>query len=186
MHFAVIDTETNYYDKVMSIGLVIANETFEPVHKSYFIIDPEYRVGGVFYNMLTVIEDSEVSKHRDIRKNVLEYIRNILFRYNVHQIFAYNARFDKSHLSELKDYKWVDIMKIAAYKQYNGFIPDSVECYPKSGRIKRGFGVEPVYRMVTGRTDYNEKHNGYHDAIDELVIMQKLNLPLDTYRNAII
>lgn len=46
--FAVIDTETNWNDKVMSIGVVIADsETIETIDSVYYIIIPEYKVDGI-------------------------------------------------------------------------------------------------------------------------------------------
>lgn len=45
--FAVIDTETNWDDEVMSIGVVFADaETKKKIDSVYYIIDPEYRVRG--------------------------------------------------------------------------------------------------------------------------------------------
>ena len=47
--FAVIDTETNWNDQVMSIGIVVADEeNWKKIDSKYYIIDPEYRVGGMF------------------------------------------------------------------------------------------------------------------------------------------
>ena len=47
--FAVIDTETNWNDQVMSIGVVIADsKTMKEIDSVYYIIDPEYRVGGMY------------------------------------------------------------------------------------------------------------------------------------------
>lgn len=46
--FAVIDTETNWSDEVMSTGLVIAEaKSMKRIDSLYYIIDPEYRVGGM-------------------------------------------------------------------------------------------------------------------------------------------
>lgn len=46
--FAVIDTETNWNDAVMSIGVVVADsETMEKIDSVYYIITPEYKVGGI-------------------------------------------------------------------------------------------------------------------------------------------
>lgn len=183
-YFAVLDTETNWKNEVMSLGLVIANQYFLPEVKCYYIFVPEYKVGGMFSKTLQNVQSKGVNKYIDTRPKIIASIRNLFTQYGINAIFAYNARFDLSHLPELKDYKWHDIMRIAAYKQYNGKIPDDIECHSHSGRIKRGFGVQPIYRMVTGNTDYKEKHNGYHDAEDELVIMQKLELPFEIYANS--
>ena len=47
--FAVVDTETNWNDEVMSIGVVVADsETWEKIDSVYYIIDPEYRAGGMY------------------------------------------------------------------------------------------------------------------------------------------
>ena len=72
-------------------------------------------------------------------------------------------------------------MRLAAYKQYNHKIPDDMPCYA-TGRLKRGYGVEPMLRLLSGTTSYHESHNALHDAIDELKIMQLLGYPLDTYK----
>ena len=54
-YFAVIDTETNWNNEVMSIGAVIAEkDTFKKVDDLYFIFDPEYKIGGMFSMVLPV------------------------------------------------------------------------------------------------------------------------------------
>jgi len=180
-YFAVIDTETNWSDQVMSIGIAIGESTqYNLVDTYYYVLDPEFRRGGVFASSLRV-EDNIEHKYKSSRKDAMTHVLAVLKAYKVEYIFAYNATFDYFHLPELKQFRWIDILKLAAYKQHNRFIPEEVDCYPTSGRIKRGYGVEPIYRMVTGTTSYREKHNGLYDAIDELVIMRKLDLSFDHY-----
>jgi hypothetical protein len=65
-------------------------------------------------------------------------------------------------------------MKLAAYRQHNPKIPNCAECYG-TGRLKRGYGVESVYRMLSEDRTYCERHNALTDAIDELEIMRLLN-----------
>ena len=98
----------------------------------------------------------------------------------VKKIFAYNASFDKNHLSEFSEYAWYDIMRLAAYKQYNRFIPETALCCD-SGRLKRSYGVEPITRLISGNTGYYEMHNALQDALDELDIMRMLCLELEAY-----
>lgn len=98
-------------------------------------------------------------------------------------IFAYNAAFDKKRLPELHGFDWHDIMRIAAYRQFNDRIPESAPCC-KTGRLKSNYGVESIYRMLSGDRRYQEKHNGWYDAIDELKIMEMLSLPLEIYGQA--
>lgn len=181
--FAVIDIETNWNNEVMSVGIVIAEkDTFKKVDDLYFIFDPEYKVGGMFSRVLPVKE----RKPKDIllsRKKSMEKINATFEKYQVKELFAYNASFDKNLLKELFSYKWFDIMRIAAYRQYNDKIPDNVECC-KTGKMKRNYGVEPMMQLLSGNYRYMERHNALNDAIDELEIMKLLGKSLDIYKYA--
>lgn len=179
---AVLDTETTWKDEVMSIGIVIADvETKREIRSEYYIISPEYESGGMFSNTLF---DTPKKKTKVLsREEAIEGIESVLDEEAVSTIFAYNASFDYRHLPELASYTWVDIMKIAAYKQYNRAITDDMECC-LSGRLKRGYGVEQILGMLKPR--YRETHNAYFDAIDELEIVKLLELDIDVYENAIL
>ncbi len=99
------------------------------------------------------------------------------------KLFAYNASFDRNHLPEYRDYEWYDIMRLAAYRQYNKAIPDCADCY-KTGRMKHGYGVENILRMLSNNSRYKETHNAVFDAEDELQIMQLLGRALSEYEIA--
>lgn len=179
--FAVVDTETNWDDEVMSIGVVAADAaTMEGIDSRYYIIDPEYRVGGMFANELRPEEEGVIVTDR---KQALKEIRQWLDTYQVRKLFAYNASFDRNHLPEYRDYEWYDIMRLAAYRQYNKAIPDCADCY-KTGRMKHGYGVENILRMLSNNSRYKETHNAVFDAEDELQIMQLLGRALSEYEIA--
>ncbi len=179
--FAVIDTETNWNDEVMSIGIVVADsETKKKVDSRYYIIDPEYKVGGMFSYELRFEEEGT---HVTDRKHALRSMKQWMDAYHVQKLFAYNASFDKRHLPEYSGYMWYDIMRLAAYRQYNKAIPDSAECY-KTGRLKCGYGVENVLKMLRKDKQYSETHNAVLDAEDELQIMQLLGYGIDEYEIA--
>lgn len=177
--FAVIDTETNWHDQVMSIGTVIADsETLRLLGGRYHIITPEYKVGGMFADTLFLDAGRQpiICTRREAMDDLLAWFDKL----GVESIFAYNARFDRTHLPELGGLKWFDIMRLAAYRQYNHAIPHYAECCA-TGRLKRGFGVEPILRMLSGDNYYHESHNALGDALDELTIMQLLGHPLSAY-----
>lgn len=183
-YFAVIDTETNWSDSVMSIGVVIAEKaTFKAVDKKYYIITPECNSGGMYSSVLD-LKNVKVSL-KEKRKNVMSDLINTLESYDIDSIFAYNANFDCKHMKELNKYKWFDIMRLAAYKQYNKAIPEDAQCC-KTGRLKSGFGVEPVMNMLLGSQDYKEVHNALCDAVDELKIMKLLGHKIEKYDIALI
>ncbi len=180
--FAVIDTETTWCDAVMSIGTVIAeSETFELIDKRYFILTPFKNQGGMYSYALyanNIKPDLECS-----REKAIDELRRFLFNHDIETIFAYNAAFDYRHLPELQHFAWHDIMKLAAYRQHNPRIPDCAQCYG-TGRLKRGYGVESIYRMLSENLEYCEMHNALTDAIDELIIMRMLNHELGNYAMA--
>ena len=175
-HFAVIDTETNYNNQVMSIGIVIADiSTYKPISSKYFIIDSATTVGGMYSNKLPL----EKAIHGTYLSAIAN-IRSFLKEYNVHKLFAYNASFDFTHLPDLKDFQWFDIMQKAAYKQHNHAIPENAECC-KTGRLKCNYSVEAIMRLLTGNKSYHETHNALLDAYDELKLIQLLNIPITKY-----
>lgn len=177
--FAVIDTETTWGDAVMSIGTVIAeSETFELIDKRYYILTPFKNHGGMFTDALyanNIKPDLECS-----RETAIDELQQLLIDNNIDAMFAYNAAFDHRHLPELKHLAWFDIMKLAAYRQHNPKIPHCAECYG-TGRLKRGYGVENIYRMLSEDFEYCEMHNALTDAMDELIIMRMLNHELGKY-----
>ena len=88
-----------------------------------------------------------------------------------------------SRITELSGYEWYDIMRLAAYRQFNNSIPQTAECC-KTGRLKRNYGVEPIMRMLTGNSSYFEVHNAVMDAVDELKIMELLGHGIEKYECA--
>ena len=178
-YFAVIDTETNWEDQVMSIGTVIANaDTFRPVAAKYHILPEECAVGGMFYDALFL--DTPVEPILCTREKAMEDLFGWLSRYGATSLFAYNAGFDRNHLPELRDFDWYDIMRIAIYRQHNSKIPACADCY-STGRMKRGYGVESMLRLLSGNCTYRETHNALFDALDELEIVQLLGHGIGEY-----
>lgn len=176
--FAVIDTETNWNAEVISIGVVIADlKTMKKVDSVYYIISPEYKVDGMYSNELRLDEKGVCIAGR---QQALRGIKQWMDTYHIQKLFAYNASFDKKHLSEYSSYQWYDIMRLAAYRQYNRAIPDSADCY-MTGRLKWGYGVEDILRMLSKNTRYRETHNALLDAEDELQIMRLLRCKISEY-----
>ena len=171
-YIAVIDTETNWEDQVMSIGTVIADEnTFQPVAAKYHILPQECAVGGMFYDALSL--KTPVKPIPCTREEAMEDLSGWLSQAGITSLFAYNACFDRNHLPELGNFNWYDIMRIAIYRQHNPKIPACADCY-STGRMKRGYGVESMLRLLSGNGAYRETHNALFDALDELEIVRLL------------
>jgi len=177
--FAVIDTETNWADQIMSIGAVIAKAAiFEPIEMKYHVLPIECEIGGMYYD--TLFLETPVPPILCTRAEAIADLRAWFLRHGVRSIFAYNACFDRNHLPELGDFGWHDIMRLAAYRQYNPKIPASADCC-STGRLKRGYGVEAMLRLLSGKHTYQESHNALFDAIDELEIMRLLGYHIAKY-----
>ena len=177
--FAVIDTETNWSDQVMSIGTVIADgDTFEAIEAKYHILPIECQVGGMYEAALFI--KTPVQPILCTRAEAIRELRAWFRQHDVHSLFAYNACFDRNHLPELRQFDWYDIMRLAAYRQHNPKIPATADCCT-TGRLKRGYGVEPMLRLLSGSRTYRESHNAFFDALDELAILRLLNHRLTDY-----
>jgi len=178
-YFAVIDTETNWADQVMTIGTVIADkENCQIASVKYHVLPQECEVGGMYEGALFL--DIPFPPVLCSRREAMEDLKAWFSEYRIRDIFAYNASFDRNHLPELGAFHWFDIMRLAAYRQYNPCIPDCADCF-STGRLKRGYGVEPILRLLSGRHRYRETHNAVLDALDELSIMRLLNIPVSEY-----
>ena len=176
-YFAVIDTETTWQDEVMSIGVVIAHKnTYHIAAEKYYVITPECKQPAMYGYALN--DFTPITKCN--RTKAISDLHSLLGKYCIEDIFAYNARFDYRHLPELKDFVWRDIMRIAAYKQFNPSIPDDAECC-STGRLKSNYGVESMMKLLIGNGKYFEKHNAAFDAEDEMLIMQVLGYPTEQY-----
>lgn len=177
--FAVIDTETNWTDQVMSVGCCIADaETFFLIDAKYHVLAPEYQIGGMYESTLFI--DTQPSPTVCTRAEALVELKDWFAAHGVQKIFAYNAAFDRNHLPELRSFQWYDIMRLAAYRQTNPMIPAAADCC-STGRLKRGYGVEPMLRLLSGNRTYHELHNAITDAYDELEILRLLKHPLEDY-----
>ena len=116
--FAVIDTETNWADQVMSIGTVIADaDTFELITAKYHILPIECEIGGMYYDTLFI--ETPAKPILCTRAEAIADLRAWFGQHEVRSIFAYNACFDRNHLPEMRDFDWHDIMRLAAYRQHN-------------------------------------------------------------------
>lgn len=178
-YFALIDTETNWIDQVMSIGTVIADsETFQVLSVKYHVLPAECAVGGMYEN--TLFLDTPYPPILCTREEAIQDLKNCFSTFGISKIFAYNACFDRNHLPELNSCQWFDIMRLAAYRQFNPCIPECADCY-STGRLKRGYGVEPMLRLLSGKHRYHETHNAVLDALDELTIMRLLAIPVSAY-----
>ena len=176
---AVIDTETNDIDKVMSLGIVIADSTtFHPLKKFYYIISEAAQVGGMYSHVLEHPQAGPAL--RGNRQEVMQQVTALLLEHGSPRIFAYNAKFDQQHLEELSEFAWYDIMKLASYKKFNASIEEDADLC-KTGRLKKDYGVEHMIRRLRGTPFYRETHNALCDALDELDIMRLLEQPLPVY-----
>lgn len=153
-HIAVIDTETTWSGALMTVGIMIADTSnYKAVDYRYYVIKEAVREGGKFGYFVHIegIDEEKVSV-----KKIGDKIISFLIEHNVSSIFAYNAGFDRNCMPFLERFVWHDIMKIAAYKQYNPMIPDSAECC-NTGRLKRGYGVENIMRLLGHPFDFYPK-----------------------------
>ena len=104
-NFAVIDTETNWADQVMSIGTAIVEEgSYTVLDSVYHILPIECQVGGMYEHTLFI--ETPVAPVLCTRQEAIAALCRLFEQYGVDKIFAYNACFDRNHLPELRHYTW--------------------------------------------------------------------------------
>lgn len=162
----------------MTVGAVVADsETFEIEKGFYEYSYGAYMQGGYYKDRVMRSKLKPVQKHTD---DILKDLAQFYKCNGCERVFAYNAPFDKRLLPCLPEDQWYDIMRVAAYKQHNPFLPPDEE-YFGTGRLKKDYGAERIYRLLSKDQSYKEIHNAYCDACDELKIMQLLGLPMAAY-----
>ncbi|MGN0483859.1 MAG: hypothetical protein ACI4HI_09940 [Lachnospiraceae bacterium] len=181
-NIAVIDTETTFSNDVMSIGIVIADSgNFRIKGRLYLLIEPFYKMPAMF--SYAIYHGRTKADGIVDRSKAISMINEFMRKNCADSFYAYNGRFDKSHLPELSCYKWYDIMRIAAYRQFNPCISSDKPCC-STGRLKSGYNVECIYNMLSGGPAYFESHNAVMDAEDELKIMAMLGHDISVYEIA--
>lgn len=177
--FAIIDTEGTYLWPIFSIGVVIVDPLdYKPLKDGYWIITPACKKRGIYAKKLVVDERTNVEPTS--RKETIKQLKALLNEYGVKCIFAFGASFDCGHLEELDSYKWFDIQYLVANKNHNTLLPEEAEADSK-GMLKTGNGVEALYRLLSGKEEYLEVHNGLYDSYDELGLMQMAKIPYSLY-----
>jgi hypothetical protein len=177
---AIIDTKTNYIDNAISVGVAIVNtNNWQLQQAQYYLISPEL-INNHQYDNLNIahVYKSYFGQLSDVEN----HIRKLLSDYNVTNIYAYNATFVFQSLPGLQLYFWYDIMKIAAYKQYNKYLPQNIE-YLENGRIKYGYGIKNIMEYLT-QTYFFYTNHALYDVLDEIRIMKMLELNIEEYNQA--
>ncbi|CBH40656.1 AAA family ATPase [Mycoplasmopsis agalactiae] len=181
---AVIDVETNFFNEVVSIGVVIADKNnFKLVDQNYWLIGEREQSPSMYKNAYHIpelekygIKDYVVNTYDDAIEKLIQF----LDYYNITDWFSY-TKFDHRHLPELHDlYNWFDISIPAKNVKTNDFIPKDSLTF-KNGALKSNWKVESIYRLLSGNSRYSESHNALLDAIDELKIMQMLELTYEGF-----
>lgn len=181
-YFAVVDTEANFQNELMSVGMLIVQKKDLAVKEEYYaMITPACNKAAMYSSSLKY--QSEVGEHWNQlitnEKAAMRAILKVLQERHIRVVFAFSAGFDQKMLPVLHDFIWCDIMDIALYKQHNSRLPVKASFYG-TGRLKRGGSVEGLLRMMDNPR-YQETHNALQDAKDELRIMELIGKPVEEY-----
>lgn len=200
----VIDTETTntlnncdmsdvlIYDCGWAVCDILGNvyETASYVNQDIFFKEAELMKSAYYANKIPLyLKDIYEGKRHvagiwDIRRELF----NVIERYNIRYVAAYNARFDANALNRtiswitksfaryfyrFNQIEWLDIMKMAQDAVVN------TRNY-KTWAIERGFvtktgtprkAAEIVFRYISGDDNFQEQHTGLADVLDEIQIM---------------
>lgn len=165
-------------------------ETASYVNRDIFVYEREMMQSAYYASKIPrYIEDIHAGRRimastYEIRQAMLE----VLKKWNIEHVSAYNARFDSNGLNRTQSYTttarfrywfsfnsvvWWDIMKMAQdvivpmptyvkFCQEHGYVL-------KNGKPRKT--AEIVYQFITGNVDFEESHTGLEDVMIEKEIM---------------
>ena len=200
-YYLVIDTETaNSLDDplVYDIGGVVTDKSGNIYEQFSFVIRDVYIYEREL--MHTAYYADKIPEYAaDIRANVRKmvtfydarkYVLNLMDKYNIHDVAAYNAHFDRAALNTTQ--RWLTKSKYRYFfPRHTNFICIwNMACQTICQRItykefcehnnlisNRGRNIstsaENVYRYLILNPTYKEEHKGYDDVLIETEIMRR-------------
>jgi hypothetical protein len=195
-HILVIDTETIDLKKpfIYDIGLLVAKLNdegqYETIVQNSFIIKQVYQNKELF---ATAYYGNKRPKYVGLLKgkhsiqkyygHTLQYIAKIIKDYNIKNVYAYNANFDKKAFEFMrlfykqkdifKNIWWNDIQAISNHfihneNDYQKFCVENGYLTEK-GNLKGS--AEITYRFIKNDNEFIEDHMGLSDSLIELEIL---------------
>ena len=88
MNIAIIDTETNYRNEVISIGVVIANiDTFQTIDKRYYVVYPEC-IRNAMYSASLYLEGAMNYLYKNKKVYREEAINDLINTLESHRVYS--------------------------------------------------------------------------------------------------
>ena len=175
---AIIDAKLNFIDEIISIGIAIVDaKTFKVKTAEYFLVPEELIIDGFNNDNITIAHTYQTyfGAHKDIEN----HIRKLLNQYNITNIYTFNGKFIYRKLAGLQKYHWYDIIKVAAYKQYNYKLPDNL-MFNDQGRLLYKCNIKDLMEILTKTYFYYTNHALY-DTLDIARMMSLIDLPIEQY-----
>lgn len=189
----ILDTETISLQKpfVYDIGFMIVDENFQPLVSEHFVIKQVYDNKELFatayYSIKKPLYTSLLRKKKATKMNygvATQKIKNLMKKYGVSEIYAYNSPFDKRALDfttnfyKVKDVfadkNFVDIKKLAKTIHetidYLMFTETNNKLTP-TGRPSKT--AETTYQFIINDPNFIEDHLGLSDCQIELEILKR-------------
>lgn len=177
---AVLRTMTNSEGSLCAVGVVITNTAdWRPIAEYRYVIAPEAETADQDVLFLPVEKDCICTSCRS--EHLLFRLKQMLSEEKVQYIVSYgsSARFFLPGI----DLPWLDIQNVSAYRKYNPFIPKKAKLY-RNGRMKSGYGMEAMMRIVTGDKSYIRTGNPVRDCEADLCILERIHPDLGTFLEA--
>lgn len=184
----VLDVEGMSGKRPYNIGFLVADFKGHIYEEYSFAIMP-----AIWENLETAIKTVQIVPKKMTHKNIQEILQNntkyqwatiedfvtkineVIAKYNVKEIWAYNCNFDKTAVSKLCDLNivWLDIWsaivmtkcltkKYVKFCRKHGFITEKGNCKTSA---------EVVYAYLTNDEDFEEEHTGLSDCHIEYEIL---------------
>jgi len=190
--YCVFDTETIGIDKkwIYDLGLVITHKTGQPLYTKRWIIEEVMNIPNIreiaYYGekINTFYKNMEPVKFAFAR----EEFREIMRKFKVNIIVAYNLQFDMSAIKQTLDFTGIGYKFLSDPCEYfdlwnascNSFFQQKSfkETATKQGWVSKAgnflTNAEVAYRFITKDYQFKESHTALEDARIETIILQEI------------
>lgn len=190
-HVAIVRAIDNLSGKCAALGIVVIDrDTLAVTEKKYFLcsdcIGENIPIDNLCPYELEIKETGEeitIIDRGDMEKAICGWLKD----HDIHEFLFYGGGTDKRCLSPvIKDLGigWFDVSYIAAYQQRNPrlqMLGMPANYFSGTGRLTCGYGLQDMYRMMTGSRTYERSYNAIEEAKDILVIINMIGVPLSAY-----
>lgn len=197
-YIIILDTESTMKQKVFDVGVVVANTHGKIIYKKAWIIKNNFTTQLFFEDKRTLYLNRLLNDNYPMSYNtpqeVIDDLTDIIVQYNIKEVYAYNASFDKRMIEQLandfnltnpmKDLKFICLWYLSAqsFMQKKEFKDYCIKNKFTTEKNNYKTSAEVAYSFIKKLPQFSEEHTALEDCIVEYEIYlecKNYHIPID-------